>query len=152
LDMTDHPAIAVSRTTLLLVEVKLSGPCRFNPSWWKDGGDRIRRVIDAVGCYHHESAAATAALLHTGRYVGDSIDAILAAVASTDSYGLRKSLPGAIQLPWHELLYFIFERFIEYADPKADHDSWDQTGKDLYNAAMGGNYATFCDAVHDLYG
>lgn len=151
LDMKDHPGFAVSRTTLLLVEVKLSGPCRFNDSWFKDDGGPLRRVLDAVGCYQHESAEAAAALVQSGTYVGKHVDATLVAIASAQSDSLRRRLPRAIQYSWREVLLFIYERFTKYANEKADHDSWDQTGQELYDAAVCSDFRTFCAAVRDLY-
>jgi hypothetical protein len=65
---------------------------------------------------------------------------------------VTSSYPEVPQRTWDEVLRFVFERFQNYRNQKADHDSWDKAGKQLWNLCRGATREQFVQTVKDHIG
>jgi hypothetical protein len=115
---------------VVLVEVALR-KCKINKTW-KDL-DNIKLFLSASGVFRPEIRDKIAVEIKKSKFYEDSsyYFTYLCIGASKDTE-MQCRNPRLIQITFDEIKRFIFNRFIQYEDQKANHQQWDQDGRNLY--------------------
>lgn len=117
----------------LIAEVKRS-LCELNGPWRDSNKQNIQAVLRDLGLFPPEQVGAVAeSLYERGIFDGPLLYCSLFCVGDIANTELARSHPHVPQHTWEQVLGFLFERFQTYQERKADHDSWDEIGKELWN-------------------
>jgi len=143
--MPDHPVFnSDGKIDIIFAEVK-HGLCRLNGPWTNPEDENMQRVLYAVGAFDsHRAPEVAQALYQAGYYQDDIYRVRLFAVGERKNNAI---LPTVVQLPWDEILAFIFDRFTRYQAQKAHHGQWDSTGSWLYALASRRTQEEFIEIV-----
>nr|MBI3611892.1 hypothetical protein [Nitrospirota bacterium] len=127
----------------VIAEVKRS-LCQLNGPWTNQGSENIQSVLNDLGLFPNTEIQAVAESLYTsGRFDDSNIYCSLFCLGDSENAQLLKQYPLVPQRTWKQVLEFIFQRFETYHKKKADHDSWDEIGKDLWRLWEGKTKAEF---------
>lgn len=120
--------------SVFLVEVKTT-ECAINGPWKKRERRNLHRVLYAMGLLPVEKVEEAAhELYHTLKYEDEQMTIQFVAVGREKQQ--KGTVKNAKQITWDEILRWIYERFNQYKDQKADHDQWEESGKKLYESAV----------------
>jgi hypothetical protein len=129
--MPDHPKLRCDRLLLFIAEVKLD-ECRLNGPWTKPRRGNMQRVLSAVGVYSPPTVHVVAEALYSNYRFRDSHSEVRLYAVGDRAETLAKDRPGVETLTWSEVFAFIHERFSVYRHVKAQHEQWDETGRQLF--------------------
>jgi len=117
----------------VIAEVK-RGLCQLNGPWRDSNSENIQAVLRDLGLFPREQLEAVARSLYTaGVFDGALVYCSLFCAGDKANPELKSSYCHVPQRTWGQILAFIFERFQTYHVRKADHDSWDENGKELWS-------------------
>lgn len=134
--MKDHSAfLPIMGTTgnglvdIMIVEVKKSRCC-LNGPWTDPERHNMERVLYAIGALPEDQIRAVASALYLQNcYVDERYRFRLFALGQhvNDTLGAE-----VVQLTWEEVSGWIYDRLHAYRLQKAQHEQWDDLGKELY--------------------
>jgi hypothetical protein len=132
--MADHLVFdSGGRIDIAIAEVK-RGRCALNGPWTDPNRQNMDRVLYAIGAMPDAQVPVAAQALYTqGGYSGDQYRIRLFAIGESRNRDLSLQV---VQLEWREILTFVFDRLRRYANVKAQHRQWDETGRELYEEVM----------------
>lgn len=126
-----------SKPYFVIAEVK-SSLCQLNGPWRDPNKENVEAVLRDLGPFPLEQVEAVAeALYKHGVFNGPQLYCSLFCIGDTANNELACSHPCVPQRTWQQILEFLFERFQTYHVRKADHDSWDEPGRELWNSWSG---------------
>jgi len=132
---------------LVIAEVK-RGLCQLNGPWTDSAKENIHAVLRDLGPFPQERVEEAArALYRQGIFDCDELYCSLFCVGEAANPVVRSRYPAVPQGTWEEVLRFVFERFQTYHNRKADHNSWDKVGKELWNLWRGTTQEQFVQIV-----
>jgi hypothetical protein len=117
-----------SRPYFVLVEVK-RGFCHLNQSWQMPNEPIVALLQDLGPFAKCQVQEVASKLIGNGCYDAETLHASLLFIGSKFDSALPTNAP---KKSWSELIRFIFDRFSEYHRVKADHEQWDNLGKELW--------------------
>jgi len=121
------------RPLIVIGETK-SGPCRINRTL--QNPENIMRVLLAIGLFPVEHTNDIAVqITQSGSYESDFYRVALCCLGDEEDPDFVERFPGMLQITWQRVLSFIYRRFHQYRNIKAQHDQWDWAGHLLWNTA-----------------
>jgi hypothetical protein len=129
--MPDHPKLRCDRLLLFIAEVKLD-ECRLNGPWTNRRRGNMQRVLSAVGVYSLPMVNIVAEALYSSYRFRDSHSEVRLYAVGDRAETMAAERPGVATLTWSEMFAFIHERFSVYRHVKAQHEQWDETGRELF--------------------
>jgi hypothetical protein len=117
----------------VLAEIK-TARCKINGPWSKSEFGNVCQVLADLGLYPTKEVEQAATSLHEqGVFDGTRLYCTLFCVGNRKSSQVTRRYPKVPQRTWTDIATFLFCRFGEHRLRKTDHDSWDDTGKLLWN-------------------
>ena len=121
----DKPYFVIAEST--------TGPCKLNGPWTKREKKNIHAVLSDLGVFKRDLIPCVAENLYEqGVYNGNGCFCSLFCLGESRSAEIGTCYPRVPQRVWDEVLGFIYDRFQMYHSRKADHDHWDDNGKQLW--------------------
>ena len=141
-----------NRPYFVIAEVKRS-LCLLNGPWTDETKQNIHAVLCDLGPFPQERVREVAqSLYQRGVYDCSQFYCSLFCVGNEKNPDVTSRYPHVPQRTWEQILRFLFERFQTYSHRKADHDSWDEVGKELWNASRGTTKEKFVKEVKTQMG
>ncbi len=134
--MADHPAFSPALNTtgdalidVMIAEIK-KGRCCLNGPWTDPARHNMNRVLYAIGATPEDRVPIVATALFDQNYFADDQYRFrFFALGRETNWTIR---PEVVQITWREVLEWIYERLHKYWRIKAQHEQWDDLGKELY--------------------
>jgi|SRR5712671_2154316 len=129
-EFNHHPG----KTYFVIAEVK-RGRCVLNGPWTDEMKQNMHAILGDLGPFRKEDIESVAhSLYQSGTYDDNNIYCSLFCVGDIPNPEIAQKYPNVPQRSWEDVCHFLFDRFKEYQFRKADHDSWDQYGKNLWDS------------------
>ena len=129
-DDNERLALAGGQIDIVIGEVKTNQPCSLNGPWTRQHQQNVHRVLAAIGCLPPDQIDAAAEdIYRAGVHRSETLRIRLVAIGRTRSEDLAKEFPEVTQLPWADILAFIWNRFDRYRKQKTQVDQWDAGGR-----------------------
>lgn len=133
--MVDDPAVISDVPLLFIAEIKLD-LCELNGPWTRPKRGNVPRILRAAGLHPTSRVRLVAQALYSNNYYRDATTEVrMYAVGDRIDPSLQRRRENVRQLTWADILGFIHRRFTTYGDLKADHNQWDDVGRQLYDLA-----------------
>ncbi|OHB54940.1 MAG: hypothetical protein A2173_03430 [Planctomycetes bacterium RBG_13_44_8b] len=133
--MEDYPLFQGQEkyASVFFVEVK-KNECSLNGPWLDTKKENIERVLNAIGLIPKNDIKAVSEQLYNNYiFDKDNISISFAMVGKTKSS--KHNYENIPQLTWNEILHWMYLRYVNYEEQKADHQQWDPVGIELYKLA-----------------
>lgn len=140
------------RLYLAIAEVKRAR-CELNGPWTDPAKENMPALLGAIGILpQNEIPAAAASLYDCGVFENDKLYCSLVSVGDEVNTDLATSYPSVPQFTWDEMLRFVHDRFSTYRNQKADHQGWDEVGKELWRLSEEHEPESFVREVRVMLG
>src|SRR5271157_382211 len=140
------------RPYFVIAEVKRT-LCHLNGPWTDETKQNIHAVLRDLGPFPPDRIGEAAeSLYEQGVFEHSPFHCSLFCVGDVVNPDVTSRYPRVPQRTWEQILKFLFERFRTYRDRKADHDSWDNVGKELWNSWSGTTEEQFIKKVKEQIG
>lgn len=131
----------IEKPHITICEVTTSR-CKINDSIRKKQ-DNLEDVLRTFGFFCTDKIKTVATdLQNQGKFENENYYVTFLLFGNQSDEDLKKSLPGAIQTNWRDVLTFIYNRFKKYRRIKTAHSTWKSPGKNLYDKAISSNEIT----------
>jgi len=141
-----------NRPYFVIAEVKRS-LCNLNGPWTDKSKQNIHEVLRGLGPFSQEQVGEAAeSLYQQGVFDCSQFFCSLFCVGDSANPRIEKDYPHVPQRTWEQILCFLFERFQTYHNLKADHDSWDENGRGLWDSWRGTTKEQFVKKVKEQIG
>ncbi len=119
------------KSFVALAEVK-AGLCTLNGAWTNPDKQNMHRVLRALGVVPmHEVEMVATAIYKLGCYSNQLYHISMVCVGQEENPYINENYPQVPQIPWDQVLRFIYRRFRDFRNQKVAHGQWDQQGRDL---------------------
>jgi len=130
--------------SVVVAEVKKTGPCRLNGPTRDPERRNLQRVLGALGAFAPNQVHTVAGALYArGAWRNHDPRALLCCFGAEVSPPLSRDLPECQQLTWSNVAQFIHRRFTTHMDQKKQHQQWDDLGQWLWRWATSVNGPEF---------
>jgi hypothetical protein len=129
----DQEFLRLSDKPYFVIVESTTGPCKLNGPWTEPGKENIQHVLGDLGVFPARLIPSVAQSLYDeGVYDSNTCFSSLFCVGEAHDAKIAGCYPRVPQRTWDEVLKFIYDRFQTYHTRKADHDHWDDNGKELW--------------------
>lgn len=120
---------------VVIAEVK-TNECALNGPWKNKEKQNMPKVLKAIGVFPEDMIDDVEDRIYdNGYFENDLAYLTLCCVGSKINKQLKKDYPNLLQITWDSILRFIYKRFTEYSNQKADHPQWDDTPHKLWTCS-----------------